>query len=258
MLIDWFTVAAQLLNFLVLVWLMKRFLYQPVLAAIAAREQVIATGLADAAARMDAARDMGAAVDARRAAFDRQSAALLADAATAAQARSATLLEEGKAADAAQRAQGAAALDAEQARLCAAVTLRARDEVLCAVRQALADLGDASLEDVIVRTFIRRLEQLDSAARAQVAQAVARDPAGADVRTAFPLDAHQQAALATALAACGIGAGGLRFSCAPDLMCGIEIRLAGWSLAWNLDQFVTCFAQRSAVALHAGAVPVAA
>ena len=28
MLIDWFTVGAQTLNFLVLVWLMKRFLYQ--------------------------------------------------------------------------------------------------------------------------------------------------------------------------------------------------------------------------------------
>ena len=55
MLIDWFTVGAQLLNFMVLVWLMKRFLYQPVLAAIAAREQHIAAGLADAASHMDAA-----------------------------------------------------------------------------------------------------------------------------------------------------------------------------------------------------------
>ena len=42
MLIDWFTVGAQLLNFLILVCLMKRFLYQPVLDAIAAREQKIA------------------------------------------------------------------------------------------------------------------------------------------------------------------------------------------------------------------------
>ncbi len=31
MLIDWFTVGAQVLNFLILVWLMKRFLYQPIL-----------------------------------------------------------------------------------------------------------------------------------------------------------------------------------------------------------------------------------
>ena len=38
MLIDWFTVGAQALNFLILVWLMKRFLYQPILHAIDERE----------------------------------------------------------------------------------------------------------------------------------------------------------------------------------------------------------------------------
>jgi F-type H+-transporting ATPase subunit b len=39
MLIDWFTVGAQTLNFLILVWLMKRFLYKPILNAIDAREK---------------------------------------------------------------------------------------------------------------------------------------------------------------------------------------------------------------------------
>ena len=48
MLIDWFTVAAQALNFLILVWLMKRFLYKPILNAIDAREKLIAKELADA------------------------------------------------------------------------------------------------------------------------------------------------------------------------------------------------------------------
>ncbi|NLX99005.1 MAG: hypothetical protein GXY83_22905 [Rhodopirellula sp.] len=33
--IDWFTVAAQVVNFLILVWLLKRFLYKPILHAIA-------------------------------------------------------------------------------------------------------------------------------------------------------------------------------------------------------------------------------
>ena len=38
MLIDWFTVGAQALNFVVLVWLMKHFLYKPILHAIDTRE----------------------------------------------------------------------------------------------------------------------------------------------------------------------------------------------------------------------------
>ena len=51
MLIDWFTVGAQALNFLILVWLMKRFLYKPILHAIDAREKRITAELADADAK---------------------------------------------------------------------------------------------------------------------------------------------------------------------------------------------------------------
>ena len=51
MLIDWFTIGAQALNFLILVWLLRHFLYQPILNAIDAREQKITAELADAAAR---------------------------------------------------------------------------------------------------------------------------------------------------------------------------------------------------------------
>ncbi len=56
MLIDWFTVVAQALNFLILVWLLKRFLYKPILNALDAREKRIAAELADADARKAEAR----------------------------------------------------------------------------------------------------------------------------------------------------------------------------------------------------------
>lgn len=253
MLIDWFTVAAQLLNFLVLVWLMKRYLYQPVLAAIAAREQHIAASLAEAAAHLDAAQKRDTELAARSTAFDRERAALLADAVLAAQTQNAALLEQGKTADAAQRVQAAAALGAEQARVCAAVTLQVRDTVLAAVRHALSDLADAPLEAAMVATFMRKLAQLGAPERAMLATAAAADPASADVRSAFAMDAQQQAALSTALAGCGVDPAALHFTHAPGLVCGIELRLAGWSLAWNLDQYLDGFAECSGTALAVAA-----
>jgi len=51
MLIDWFTVGAQVINFAILVWLLKRFLYKPILAAVDAREARIAAERAAADAR---------------------------------------------------------------------------------------------------------------------------------------------------------------------------------------------------------------
>ncbi|WP_332877426.1 F0F1 ATP synthase subunit B [Massilia sp. S19_KUP03_FR1] len=253
MLIDWFTVGAQLLNFLVLVWLMKRFLYQPVLAAIAAREQHIAAGLADAAAHLAAAHALDAALTAKSTAFDQQRATLLAEAVTAAQVQNVALLAQGKAADAAQHARAAAAISADQARLCAAVTLQARDEVLAVVRRAMADLADASLEAAMVRAFLRKLAELDAPARARMASAAAQDPAP-EVRSAFVMDANQQAALTVALAAaCGVQPKALQFTYTPALVCGIALRLGGWSLAWNLDDYLQGFAARSSSALLAKA-----
>ena len=49
--IDWFTVLVQAINFLILVWLLKRFLYKPILHAIDEREKGIATQLADVEAK---------------------------------------------------------------------------------------------------------------------------------------------------------------------------------------------------------------
>ena len=48
LLIDWFTVIAQVINFFILVWLLKHFLYKPIINAIDAREKRIADELANA------------------------------------------------------------------------------------------------------------------------------------------------------------------------------------------------------------------
>jgi F-type H+-transporting ATPase subunit b len=228
MLIDWFTVAAQLLNFLVLVWLMKRYLYGPVLAAIDAREKSVAATLTDAATRLQAAQVLDAQAVAKNTAFDGQRAVLLADAVRTAAEQNAALLEQGKVQDSALRAQAAASLGAEQERVSMAFARQVRGEVMAQVRQALANLGDATLEDAMVHAFLRKL---DAPARARLAGAPV------EVRSAFPLGPQQQAALEAELAA-----GGARlpvtFTCAPELVCGIELRLPGWSLAWNVDEYV--------------------
>ena len=128
MLIDWFTVGAQLLNFIILVWLMKRFLYQPVLDAIAAREQKIAAELADAAATKAEAHRQQDEFRKKNQAFDEQRAELLRQARDAAKAERERLqLEAREAADAAS-AQRAKALLADaqhlHAPLAQAVELR--------------------------------------------------------------------------------------------------------------------------------------
>ena len=100
MLIDWFTVGAQALNFLILVWLMKRFLYKPILHAIDAREKRIAAELANADAKKAEAQKERDEFQHKNEEFDQQRAALLSKATDEAQAERQRLLDEArKAAD---------------------------------------------------------------------------------------------------------------------------------------------------------------
>ena len=96
MLIDWFTVGAQVVNFLILVWLLKRFLYRPILNAIDVREKRIAAELADAAAKQTGAQKERDEFQHKNEEFDRQRAALLRQATDEAKAERQRLLDERK------------------------------------------------------------------------------------------------------------------------------------------------------------------
>src|SRR5665811_1288851 len=114
MLIDWFTVGAQALNFLVLVWLMKRFLYKPILHAIDEREKRIAAELANADAKEAKAQKERDEFQHKNEEFDQQRAALLKKATEEAQAERQRLLDEARKAAAALSAKRMDALRNEE------------------------------------------------------------------------------------------------------------------------------------------------
>src|SRR6202051_476817 len=93
MLIDWFPVGAQALNFLILVWLMKRFLYKPILDAIDAREKRIASELADADTMKSEAHRERDEFEQKNQAFDSHRATLLSEATAEVKAERARLLD---------------------------------------------------------------------------------------------------------------------------------------------------------------------
>src|SRR5271165_6714309 len=96
MLIDWFTVGAQAINFIILVWLLKRFLYKPILDALDAREKRIAAELADADAKKAEAAKERDEFRHKNEAFDRQRVALLSKANEEAKAERRRLLDEAR------------------------------------------------------------------------------------------------------------------------------------------------------------------
>ena len=253
MLIDWFTVGAQVVNFVVLVWLMKRFLYGPIQAAIAAREKRIADELAGADRQRSEAAFAGTALAERSAAFDRERDALMATARAGAQAEGARLLEAARVAAEALGAQRRERLAAESEVLADTLRRGTLEGVFSIARKTLGDLASTSLEASACDAFSERLRALDGVERSTFADAL-RDASGVGlVRTAFELPEPQRASIRSAVDAAFAVTSTLTFEKAPALVCGIELAAAGRKISWNVDDELSALQRNVASLLHAEA-----
>ena len=238
MLIDWFTVGAQALNFVILVWLLKRFLYKPILDAIDAREKRIAAELADAAAKKAEAQKERDEFQHKNEEFDQQRAALLSKATDEANAERLRLLDEArKAADAlSAKRQDALRNDAHQ--LNHAIARRTQQEVFAIARKALTDLATTSLEERMGEVFTRRLREMDGQTKEGLANALRTASAPAIVRSAFDMPVEQRSTIQNALNEAFSADIHVRFETAPDLVSGIELATNGHKVAWSIADYL--------------------
>ncbi len=257
MLIDWFTVVAQGLNFIVLVWLLKRYLYKPVLAAIDAREKHIASAIADADLQKKAAEQERKAFEAKKAALDMQGDALLKQAVSAADAERARLQVDARAEAHSLREKQMAALREEQARLRENIANLAQQEVVAIARKVLADLAGASLEERMAVVFLQHLHALHAAAKKSLAAAF--DSASeAVVRSAFELAEAQRALIQNAVRQEFPASSTLRFVVAAEMRCGVELLVGGQRLSWSIADYMDELEQRIAPLSETAGTPSAA
>jgi F-type H+-transporting ATPase subunit b len=238
MLIDWFTVGAQALNFLILVWLMKRFLYRPVLNAIDEREKKIAGELADAAAKKAEAQKERDEFQHKNQAFDQQRATLLSQATDEVRVERQRLLDDARKAADALSAKRMDTLRSDAHHLNQAIARRTQQEVFAIARKALTDLASTSLEERLGEVFTRRLRAMDKKAKAGIREALKTASDAALVRSAFELPPEQRSAIQKALNETFSADIHLRFETAPDLVSGIELSTNGQRVGWTIADYL--------------------
>ena len=237
MLVDWFTVGAQAINFVILVWLMKRFLYQPILDAIDAREKRIAGELADADAKRAEALVERDEFQRKNDAFDQERAALLNHATRDAERERRRLMDEARQAADAWSATRHETLRREAQSLNELIRHHVQHEVFTIARRVLTDLAAESLEDRMVNQFVQKLRALNVEERSRLA-ALGGSPGTVIVRTAFDLAPAQQASTEGAIGdLMGTGTR-VRFETAPDLVSGIELAADGHKVAWSIAEYL--------------------
>ena len=243
MLIDWFTVVAQVINFLILVWLLKRFLYRPILDAIDAREKRIAAKIADAEAKEAEAQKQHEEYQQKNETFDQQRNARMNDVLEAAKTERAQLLDAARQESDDLRARLQQAIRNEQHSLNEELSRRAREEVFAIARKTLSDLAGTSLEQRMTEIFLGNLRKLNDAQRTELKSAFKTSSDTLLVRTAFKLPAQQRAAIETVIAEIFGKQKPLEFLIVPDLVSGIEISSDGRKIAWSIADYLGSLAK---------------
>ena len=241
MLIDWFTVIAQVVNFLILVGLLKHFLYQPILNAIDLREKGIADKLADAEGKQAEARKKHDDFDGKNKAFDDQRAALMTKADDDAKTERDRLVGEAHKEADGVRASEANALKNDQAHLGAAIKRLAQDQVFAVARKTLVDLASVSLEERVGEVFTRRLREMDAKHKDELGAALRASPEASLVRSAFDLPAEQKSAIQKALNETFSADVRVRYEIDPNAISGIEFTAQGQRLAWSISSYLDSF-----------------
>ncbi|MEI6520490.1 MAG: F0F1 ATP synthase subunit B [bacterium] len=243
MLIDWFTVIAQGVNFLILVWLMKRFLYKPILNAIDEREKRIAAELANADKKQAEAQQEKDEYKLKNDELDKNRAMLMDNTANEAQAENQRLMAEAR--------QTADALIAKQQEMLVrdaynmnqSITLLTQQEVFAIARKTLTDLAAASLEERMTGVFISRLQEMDSEAKESLSKAIKSSSEPVYIHSAFNLSAEQREALKNALNNSFSVDINLHFETTPELVSGIELAVNGQKIAWNIADYLASMEQ---------------
>lgn len=163
MLIDWFTVAAQLVNFLILVWILKRFLYGPVVRAMQGRKDRIAAEVEQARQEREKAERRRQELLRERRDLDEQKERLLDEARQEVENWRKQAMDKAKADVDEARSQWQEGLRREQQRDLDQLKNRVARAVMDVSAKVLGDLADHKLAARAADTFLNRLAEAKEA-----------------------------------------------------------------------------------------------
>jgi len=243
-LINWFTVGAQIINFLVLLALLKWLLFDRVTRAMDERQRTIADRLEEARRKQEEANQRERELQRKHHELDEQREGLLDDAKQQAARQREEMTDQAREQVEQSRQQWREELADQQERFLDDITRRAGEALGRGVHQALRDLADTELNRQAIEHFVGKLQAIDDDTRDRFQQALQENAdAGVVVATAHDLPDEQRHRVSDAVRTLGKGEGSIdvSFQQADELIAGAELRVGGHAIGWNLRQYLDRF-----------------
>jgi F-type H+-transporting ATPase subunit b len=245
--LNWTTFTLEIINFLVLLWLLQRFLYRPVLATLAERRAGIERSLAEARATQAGAASLKAQFESRLADWEQEKAAARARFAAELATERARQMEALSRDLAAERERSAAQDAHRQETLRRELAAQADTQARQFASALLGKLAGAELEARLVELFLDELAALPEASLTPLRAGQNGHGPGL-VSSAYPLAAAQRQLLASAIDARLGRHGALEFVEDRGLLAGVRLSLGAWQLDMSLAGELGVFAEATDLA----------
>jgi F-type H+-transporting ATPase subunit b len=236
--IDWFTFTAQIINFLVLVLLLRRFLYGPIVRTMQARE-------ASMASRLEEAEQIREQAEAKTLQFEEKLKELethreksFQQVRDEADEHRHQLRQESRREVEQKRDEWLEAIDREREELLHEFRHQIGRLAADVARQTLSELATEDLEARMLDKFVTQIQDVDDQQQAVIQSYLQENPGDISVRTTFELSDQQRQQLRQLIRE-NFGQNlEISFDTAPELVCGVELDLGGYSFGWNVEQHV--------------------
>lgn len=239
--LNWTTFILEAINFLVLVWILKRFLYKPVVNAIAQRKAAIDQTLSDAKARQADAKALEEQYSNRMAEWEREKQKLRSSVVEEVNAQRAQLLKalEGSLDQERQKTKVL-----EERRLKELRKIAEQEGIALGVKftaRLLRRCASQELEEKLVRLVLEDLPNLPKE-QLQAIRAACQEP-GWHIKTtsAFPLSEPQRSAIMHTLTDVTQDGASVEFHEDRDLLAGLRISFGPWIVRANLQDELEFF-----------------
>ncbi|MFZ2955607.1 MAG: F0F1 ATP synthase subunit B [Candidatus Ozemobacteraceae bacterium] len=237
MLINWFTVGAQIVNFLILVWLLKRFLYKPILHAMEERQLQIAAILHDAENTKSSAENERRILETSVEAFEQERMSRLKLLEQEMETRKKQMTDNLRGEMDTLRLRWQESLEQEQKSMQNNLSVLIQQELFALVRKLLQDLADTSLEEQMIAVFLLRLKNMSVQEREKFTLLLGDPSTMVLIKTAFDLSPASREKFLLALGKDPLHSEGVTFQRAPEMICGIELLVGGVKISWTATEY---------------------
>jgi F-type H+-transporting ATPase subunit b len=247
MLIDWFTVFAQIVNFLALIWLLKIFLYKPILKVIADRQNEINAQLNEAKLKKVEADAELETFRKKNIEFDQQKVEKIKKITEESKQFRDKLISVVKVEAEKQKTKWYTSLENEKDEVFHDLSNRIQTEILSIARKTIVDLSGGKLEEQIVEIFLQRLNKITKKEKETfISELGPKD--SLQIKTNSDLNEVLKEKIKKTVQSEFEKEIEVTFIVSSDLIAGIELMSKGTKMSWNIaDYFSSLESQISKV-----------